>query len=138
MAKKQPRKQAGARGAFAGLRGQRLWILVGVVALMGSVLIYRQFFTGAVSSADQLTDTDVSSIQQDLNPQGPELQVSVEPNNPYVADAVGTINAAPVIRCATKTYFDKDVDHKTVRSMSPLNVPNNRTLACWTSSSGGS
>ena len=117
------------------LKRQRFWVAVLAVLLIGSFVILRNYFGAGVTANDELTPTDVDSIQQDLNPNGPQLQVQLDAENPYLAEVYGLTSTAPIMRCASKTYFDKDVDHKTVSQMSNLTVPGNRTLACWTSSS---
>ena len=91
-------------------------------------------FIGGVGENDQLTPLDVDSIQQDLNPQLGSMNVTIEPNNAYVADVSAPSSDTPVMRCATQAYFDTKVDHRSVRSMTPLHASQSRVIDCWTSS----
>jgi hypothetical protein len=117
------------------MRGRRfLLALIGVLVVAAGVIAYRALSRPQVSAADLLTPLDVQLIQSDLDAGNPRWQVLIEASNPYLADASRFGTDQATIRCSTKTYFDRDVNHATVRAVTPLKFSATRELTCWTSS----
>lgn len=111
---------------------QLLLLLIGIVLVAGGVIVYRTRNQSHVSAADLLTPIDVQLIQNDLNAGNPQWQVRIEVNDPYVADASRFGTGPATIRCSTRTYFDHEVNHATVRAVTPLRFSGSRELNCWT------
>jgi hypothetical protein len=101
-----------------------------VVAL--AIVAYRYVTRPKISNADLLTPSDIDFIQRDLNASLAQRQVLIDFRNPYIADVTRPGSDQPIIQCSTQTYFDASIDRKTVRAMTPLTEPGNRSLACWT------
>lgn len=120
------------------LRRRRfLLALIGIVIVAAGVVAYRTLNRPRVTAADQLTPLDAQLIEGDLNAGSPRWQVLIEASNPYLADATRIGSDQASIHCSTKTYFDQNVNHATVRAVTPLEFSGTREINCWTFSASG-
>jgi len=122
---------------FCIMRGRLLMsALLGAMLIAAGVFLFRALVRPGVTPADQMTIQDVDVIESDLNGGGLQWQVLLDAQNHYQVDVSRIGSAGTFMLCGTKTYFDSGVDHHIVIAMSPLNGPNGRQLACWTTSAG--